>query len=288
MYQQYEPPQDLRHLVCFFYAMEHGSTDPALQPLLPSGTEIMGWQYAGKWRVRYVLGRKQYDYILPDYYTIGQQTFGYQLCATQPHTGIFGVTLYPGSLARLFKQTATNFTNNVVETTALFAKELMTATQEKFQVADTNEERMEALISFYRQISGIMDYQAGLVDEALKMIYATKGCITVHQLCDKLHIHERYLQRHFKATIGVTPRQYIQLIRFNNIFTVLSMEPDQRPLELVAMLYNYYDLSHFNKEYKRFMGVSPSTFVLDRFSLLKDLISDTPYLLEVQHQRMAK
>ena len=97
MYLQFTVPSDLKALVNFFYVMEHEQQEPTLQPLLPSGTEINGWQYAGNWRVRFNLKTNPKDFLLPQFYLVGQQTVSYTLTAEDGMAGIFGAALQPGT-----------------------------------------------------------------------------------------------------------------------------------------------------------------------------------------------
>ncbi|RQP14719.1 MAG: AraC family transcriptional regulator [Parapedobacter sp.] len=286
MYVQFAPPEDLKHLVCFFYVMEYSNSDEPLQALLPSGTEIMGWQYAGKWYVR--LPKPNYagidEFILPDFYTVGQQVTSYRLTAMDAKTAIMGVTLQPGSLWQCFRRPVAAFTQCVADTRELFAYQSLQPALERFCSAENTEERLEVLIGFYRQLNQEIHWERSLVDDALEQIYKHKGCISVAEICRSLHVNERYLQRHFKLRIGVTAQQYIGLMRFSNIFLAIHLQRGDHPMQVIALLHSYYDLSHFYKEYKRYFGIAPSAFELDKFTWLKELVSETPYNLTVQNQ----
>ncbi|QPH40154.1 AraC family transcriptional regulator [Pedobacter endophyticus] len=282
MYKQFDPPDDLKHLVCFFYMMEYSCLDEPLQPILPSGTEIMGWQYAGHWRVQYCNGYEPCDFLLPEFYTAGQQTSCYHLTATTKHTGIIGAALQPGTLWQIFKQPAEQYTQAIIETGELFAYNLLKPAITYFREANDVQTRLQRLIAFYRELNSTIQFEHSLVNQALEFIFDSKGCITMEKLCVRMGVNERYLQRHFKMRIGVTTQQYIQTIRFNNAFASLMLTQGCKKAETTAMLYNYYDISHFNKDFKRYFGEAPTTDLLTKFSLLGDLMLETPYPLQVQ------
>ena len=286
MYAQFDPPDDLKHFVCFFYQMEYSNHDTPLQALLPSGTEIMGWQYTGQWQLRMPAAQDNHvmEIVLPPYYTIGQQVTSYQLTALNERTGIMGVMLQPGSLWQCFRKPATTFTQHVTDTRLLFAYQLLHPALTQYQQASDTEMRLNTLVRFYREVSRTINWERSLIDQALAKIYQHKGCITVHEICASLHINERYLQRHFKLRIGVTVQQYIGIMRFNNVFAAINTSKGEQPLEIVALLHNYYDLSHFNKEYKKYFGIAPRMDIQGKFGWLRELISDKPYNLTVQNQ----
>jgi AraC-like DNA-binding protein len=277
MYLQFPVPDDLKHLVSFFYAMEYHQQEQALQPLLPSGTEINGWQYSGHWRVKFHLKKGAKDLLLPKFYLVGQQTVSYSLTAV---AGIFGAALQPGTATLLTGIPAVQFTNNPLPSEQAFPEKKMESYIHRFSRLHNHEERRECLIDFYRQFKFSSGYR--LYREALQVIYDNKACISVKELCEKLHVNERYLQREFRQHIGVPPSAYLQVMRFNNVFTELSLSREKQNLKSLAMLFNYYDLSHFNKEHQRYFGMAPSQLILERFVLLKELINQGPYLLQVQ------
>ncbi|MGC4235292.1 MAG: helix-turn-helix domain-containing protein [Niabella sp.] len=284
MYQHYDPPSHLRHIVCFFYAMEHHEDDGPLQTLLPSGTPVNGWQYAGRWRLKMNLAIPANDWLLPDFYFVGQQTVSYSLTAEGGLAGIFGAALQPGMLYKLLGKPTHLLTNNAVDTSALFPAPFIRPYITRYKALQNNDDRYHLLVNFYEQFSIPETHE--MYKEAIRLIYRHKGCISIRQLCEKLNINERYLQREFRTHIGIPPSAYLNIIRFNNIFTELSLSKEKQNLETLAMLFNYYDLSHFNKEHKRYFSMAPSHFLIEEFKLLNELVSKDPYLLQVQLQNL--
>lgn len=280
MYVQFEPPQDLKHLICFFYVMEHHTDDEPLQPLLPSATEVNGWQYSGRWRLHLKDKHRTIDYLLPEFYMVGQQTISYRLTAEQGLAGIFGAALQPGTNFLLTAKPAYLFTNNPIDTTTLFEPGIISPFIRSFKNSKNNDERLDTLTRFYRQFDLKEKYD--IHREALQIIYQHKGCITVEEICTKLHVNERYLQRAFRQKVGIPPSAYLQMLRFNNVFTELSLSEEKQNIESLAMLFNYYDISHFNKTHKVYFGVAPSKLMRERLVLLQQLIRNGPYLLHVQ------
>ena len=280
MYQQFDAPNDLQHLICFFYTMEHHSNDEPLQTLLPSATEVNGWQYSGRWRVKFNFNKEQNNFLLPECYIVGQQTVSYTLTAEKGLAGIFGAALQPGTAALITGKPAHFFTNNPAPSQSLFPSEMIQTSIRDFKAARTTTERMETVISFYSQFNIPEEYR--VYNKALQLIYLSKASISVAELCKKLRVNERYLQREFREHIGIPPSAYLRMLRFNNVFTELQLSKEKQNMEALAMLFRYYDLSHFNKDHKKYFGIAPSRMMLDRFKLLEELLKNGPYLLQVQ------
>ena len=280
MYIQFDPPPDLKHLVSFFYAMEHQRTDGPLQPLLPSATEVNGWQYKGRWRLFLDDKRIQIDHLLPKFYIVGQQTVSYKLAAQGSMAGIFGAALQPGTAHFLTGLPAHRFTNNPIEMTTLFDKTMLSDYIKAYHQLADHEARLALLVRFYRQFTKAPVFE--VYRQALQIIYQQRGSVLVQELCDQLRVNERYLQREFRQKVGVPPSTYLQIIRFNNVFTELSLSEEKQNIERLAMVFRYYDISHFNKTHKKYFGVPPSRLMLNRLVLLQELIRQGPYLLQVQ------
>lgn len=280
MYAQYPAPDDLKHLICFFYTMEHHSHDKPLQALLPSATEVNGWQYSGRWRVKFNFNKNNNDLLLPEFYIVGQQTVSYTLTAEQGLAGIFGAALQPGAATLITGKPAHFFTNNPAPTQSLFPSEIIHPFIRDFNASRTVTQRMDTVIRFYRQFNIPEEYR--VYNKALQLIYLNKASISVAELCEKLRVNERYLQREFREHIGIPPSAYLRMLRFNNVFTELQLSQGKQNMEALAMLFRYYDLSHFYKDHKKYFGIAPSHMMLDKFKLLEELLRNGPYLLQVQ------
>lgn len=250
--------------------------------LMPSGTNVMGWHYAGTWIVDYQTRKKKLHIRLPKFYLVGQQTVSYTLSVYRKHTGIVGAALKPTAINDLFNVPAFQFTNEVVPIEKIGGRQVRPYLVQ-FQNAATTEQRIKCLADYLRSLTREKDHVPTLVDDGISLIFKTKGCLNVKSLCDHLKIGERSLQRLFREKVGVSPIQYIKIIRFNNIFTEVVKTNHQPDIQFLSALYGYYDISHFTREFKQFCNVPPSSFLLDKFKLLKELIEDRPYLLQVQH-----
>ena len=84
----------------------------------------------------------------------------------------------------------------------------------------------------------------------------------------------RTLERRFVACMGMTPKQFARVERFKHSYRQLSA---RRPGERREHLEPYYDESHFDREFRHFMGMSPMSW-LNQMSEFTTVIGD--HLLE--------
>lgn len=74
-------------------------------------------------------------------------------------------------------------------------------------------------------------------------------------------ISSRQLQRKFSQQLGMTPKRYCRILRVKRASLLLLKDYNcQLLLKDLAYSLNYYDQSHFLKDFRTVAGVSPSHF----------------------------
>jgi AraC-like DNA-binding protein len=82
---------------------------------------------------------------------------------------------------------------------------------------------------------------------------------SIKELIDTLDINARTLQYHFKKELGVSPKQYLQNLRFNAIYKELCLaDPHNTTISDITLKYGFFHPSHFGAEYKKFFQETPT------------------------------
>ena len=89
-------------------------------------------------------------------------------------------------------------------------------------------------------------------------IHSTNGQISIHELSKRNFTTVRQLERNFKRFIGLSPKEYSNIIRFQNALSIIKKSDENRSFLDVAFECGYYDHSHLTNEIKRNTGLSPS------------------------------
>ena len=83
--------------------------------------------------------------------------------------------------------------------------------------------------------------------------------IDISLLTNELDISESQLHHAFKKEYGITPKKYLQQLRFNTIKKeLIAANPNSVTITDIAYKYNFLHMSHFTKEYKKMFGQTPS------------------------------
>ncbi len=84
------------------------------------------------------------------------------------------------------------------------------------------------------------------------------------EVLDSYNGSQKHLISQFRKFVGLTPKQYQRVLRFNDVFA--TMQGDQfLSWADIAQLCGYSDQSHFIREFKNFSGFSPESFLKQEF-----------------------
>eukprot|EP00873_Tetraselmis_striata_P030475 jgi/Tetstr1/450739/TSEL_037775.t1 len=97
------------------------------------------------------------------------------------------------------------------------------------------------------------------IRSAVALVDAARGQIDVADLTGSMAIGYDALYRLFKAMTGLSPKQYIGIIRHYH-FTGELLKGEFGSLALLANMQGYYDQAHASKEFKRFTGIGQAEF----------------------------
>jgi AraC-like DNA-binding protein len=91
------------------------------------------------------------------------------------------------------------------------------------------------------------------------------GILKIDALASRHFTTVRHLERQFNQQIGVSPKEFINLTRFNNAF-VKFQSNNKQTLSDIAWESGYYDHAHLTNDFKRYTGKAPTDFFLSDFS----------------------
>jgi AraC-like DNA-binding protein len=87
-----------------------------------------------------------------------------------------------------------------------------------------------------------------------------KGHITVEALARNHFISKRQLERNFKQQTGISPKEFINFVRFEFALQNIKEFHCKKSLLQIAFDSGYYDHAHLSNDIKRYTGLTPSQF----------------------------
>jgi transcriptional regulator GlxA family with amidase domain len=106
-----------------------------------------------------------------------------------------------------------------------------------------------------------------LVGEVVRRIILDKGASDVAALAEELGLSIRQLERRFLAAVGLAPKLFCRIQRFNNVFQVLG-QPSRNWVD-TAIACGYYDQAHLIRDCKDLSGNTPQSLLGDDADLAR-------------------
>jgi AraC-like DNA-binding protein len=121
------------------------------------------------------------------------------------------------------------------------------------------EKAATTLEEFLIQKALVRTYDLKLIQTAAKLLHHTKGEYRITELADYCRLSVRQLERGFQHVIGTSPKVFARTLRFQEAQRRLMFDPDA-DLTRLANECGYFDQSHFIKDFKTFVGKTPTEY----------------------------
>lgn len=181
--------------------------------------------------------------------------------SVQANFSHFGVSFSPFALTEIFKTANDILVNNNVDLNDLGYSGLIT----KLSDAKGHSSRIEIMSRFIEdQIS-----HKKIVDHDIIQIVLDNELVEqadLFRLQKKYKITERTMERLFKKAMGISPKTFQRLVRFEKTLALLK-SPTYSNSASVGHLLDYTDQSHFIKDFKKFTNITPYQFQKNNFLL---------------------
>lgn len=104
---------------------------------------------------------------------------------------------------------------------------------------------------------------SGPVAWAWRRLVATGGLVPVGELAAAVGWSRRHLTERFRREAGLTPKAMARLIRFSRLLGRVAATGRVR-WERLAAECGYYDQSHLNRDFREFLGTTPTDYLSRR------------------------
>jgi AraC-like DNA-binding protein len=179
-----------------------------------------------------------------------------------------GALLQPAAGSLLTGRAVSELTDRFVDcddVPALGAEALVASVHEAMSTASASTQSHLAAIAHVegalRRVVPVDD-EGRLVNHIVELVEETPELVRVDDLCQRLGMAERPLQRLLKRRVGLGPKW---LIRRRRLHEAAARLRDRTSLAAVAADLGYADQAHFTRDFRRSTGLTPGEFA-SRFS----------------------
>jgi len=159
-----------------------------------------------------------------------------------------------------------------------FKNQLLGASEVGFNLANTISERLKGAPDVATRLNILENELSSLLDDSnytpdnfrqiFNVLKQNDNSIQISEFCQQNNISIRKLERMFNKYVGLSAKTYAIINRFQNSLNQL-LYSDYAILSDIAYENGYFDQMHFIKEFKRFAGNTPKSFVHQNDSILQ-------------------
>lgn len=265
LYHEIAPSPDLAPYVRCLWMLEDQESNGSkpLQKVMPDACPELLIHYGDRFRIR----EKGKIRLQPHAFLFGPTSRHIEI-GPSGSTGMVSLRFYPGALSAFIPFSVKDITNCYIPLNKAFGRGTR-ALEVAVRGASSVEERFQLLESFLRsRLQAAKSFVPVLKQQTLKHITDQQHPVKIEELSKQLNIGRRHLERKFNEQFGMTPRQFLKIVRFQNIFKIIG---SKRVKNLTDLTYRagYFDQSHFYRDFKEFASMSPKEYFKEDGELTK-------------------
>jgi AraC-like DNA-binding protein len=181
----------------------------------------------------------------------------YDIIHTRDMAELIGIVFRPGGLGPWLRHPANAFFERSVDLDSLWAA---TELQDRLRQQKSPVQKLAALDAFIlHRLRGRSIERRDTVKAAI----AGMRRLGVAQTARSLGISDRRLRQLFQEDVGLSPKQWSRIQRFQRALRLLHSGEDVR-WDQLALHCGYYDQPHFSNDFRAFSGIDPTTYTANR------------------------
>lgn len=269
-YQTIAPPEILKPFVKYFWALKSNGMDKSPKTF---GAIVDGCPGVIVVRSEKEAFCDQHE-KLPDILLYGQTTTPVRLTATG-NFDVLGICFQPHALKSVFGFDADDLTNRSVDFD-LISVQKQNKLSEQLLNAQSLDNQLKIISCYlFDRIQHNNKKKDDITTHALSQMVQANGNISLRELQQTLQLSERSLERKFKQHVGISPKLFLRICRFQESLNQMRKNNYDK-LSDIAFQNDYADQSHFIRVFKEFTGFSPLEFKKQSSEVVENFPQITP------------
>lgn len=173
---------------------------------------------------------------------------------------VFQIVFCPGALFRLTGIPSHQLNNCYLDAETIFSKDIKEVNDKLNDAANFSEMIVVIETFLLKQINrGVKEFHR--LDHVSNRILQSNENLNIEWLAKESCLSLRQYERKFIERMGIAPRYFNKIVRFENAFRMKNKYP-QLDWLTIAVHCGYYDYQHLVKDYRKFTNQSPTEFHL--------------------------
>jgi len=250
-----KPSEFLGKFVQHYWTIESCIPDQQeyIQRIVPSGLSEIIFYFGNK-----PYSTNQQKNISDNFILSGQLKDYYDIKVTG-NLSLFSILFKPQGLSMFTNIPSNEFYNQNIPLQFVFPKETNRLEDGLF-AANSFSERVLIVEKFlFRQLLKTQNPNSVRIENCIDTINHSKGLVDIHSLASEACLSRKQFERTFSNSIGVSPKQFLKVIRFQN---ALHEKSKHKNISLTELTYKcgYYDQSHMINDFQQLSGLSPKEY----------------------------
>ena len=253
-YHEYQPPSELSPWIKLYWVFESRSNASVPETIVADGFPELIIHFRSPFSELDCVGQPQTQSVAV---ACGQLTKPLVLHSALD-AGMIGIRFQPSGMAPFLSTSMQSLTDARVPAEDLFGDvdrlidEVVKSTSDVQRIAACNRFLIRGLRS---------ERDHPWMRRALDVIQLKHGQITVESLATLVGRSRRSLELTFQREVGATPKMYCRITRFRHILEAVSEADPSMNWVQFALESGYFDQSHLIRDFQRFAGNSPKSFL---------------------------
>jgi AraC-like DNA-binding protein len=267
------PVPALRHLIRYYYQVQEPLLGcVTLQPVPARSPQILEFMFGTRYQVRRT-DREATENVRA-VALVGSRTSPSVELILSGNVDAFTIVFQPGAFSTLFGVPAVELTNGDFDGEAVLGHGINELYARLGEVSAFHD-RAHVADSFLTAIRPASESVSAIVRTAMAVI-RNNGSVPISELAHQTGLGLRQFERRFDHEIGILPKLYARIVRFEAALQRRAVSPTTRWTDIAHDL-GYHDQMHMVHDFTRLSGDSPDAIArqLDMF-VQPEVLSSRP------------
>ena len=240
-YEEFLPDASISNYIEAFWNAQGKSSQPVVEKILPDGCVDIIFNLGHDCKTDNGTFLMQSEKM----YFVGTMTT-FKETIMDADTNLFGIRFKPGAFSAFYKFTSMHeLTNQTIDLEKSFS----------FDLQKMYSKPVEYLNNYF---TNRLNSENIFLLDIVNTIKRHSGQIKVETLACQHYTTVRQLERRFKQYIGISPKEFISVVRYQSAMAALQNRKTGQSLLSIAIECGYYDHAHLTNELTRYNGIAPS------------------------------